>query len=157
MLGNSQQRSRQAQASIRHASKSPTTIKTRSSGDTLREKIPNNGQNKLKRVYVTRAIFLQRSEKGLRKLQTAASANAPPTRRQRAANAMTSVLAMLSVCLVPVCLATPTSLRLLHGPQAVNALYRGCVGRRQQPPRLHMLVLEHVQQPACFKGMCFVG
>ena len=49
------------------------------------------------------------------------------------ADAVTAVLAMLGVCSAPVS-ATPTSLRLLHHPQAVNALYLDCVGQRQQPP-----------------------
>ena len=60
MLGYSQQRSRRAQAIIRHASKFPTTVKTSSSEHTLREQIPNNGQDKLKRAYVTRANSQQR-------------------------------------------------------------------------------------------------
>ena len=61
---NSQQRSRQAQASIRHASKFPITVNTRSREHTLRDQTPNNGQYKVKRAYFTRAKSQQRSRQG---------------------------------------------------------------------------------------------
>ena len=44
MLENSQQRSRQAQASIRYASKFPTKVRTSSSEQTLRDRFFNSGR-----------------------------------------------------------------------------------------------------------------